>query len=91
MLPAQDALTRVMAEILRKAPPSAERVTLAWRLAVGHAVARTTSVRLDPQGTLHVTAADAHWQKEVRRSLRLIIPRLNELLGERTVRGVEVR
>jgi predicted nucleic acid-binding Zn ribbon protein len=91
MQPAQDALTRVMAEILRKAPPSPERASLAWRLAVGPAMARVTSVRLAPDGTLHVTAPDAHWQKEVRRSLRLILPRLTDMLGSGTVSRVEVR
>ncbi|MFP5380382.1 MAG: DciA family protein [Vicinamibacteria bacterium] len=91
MLPAHDALSRVMADILRKAPPSAERATLAWRLAVGASMARVTTVTLSSDGVLVVTAQDAHWQKEVRRASRLIVPRLNELLGEGAVRAVEVR
>lgn len=90
MLPAQDAMTRVMGEILRKAPASPERASLAWRLAVGPAMARVTTVRLGADGVLTVSAPDAHWQKEVRRSTRLILPRLAALLGADTVRHLEV-
>jgi predicted nucleic acid-binding Zn ribbon protein len=91
MLPAQDAMIRVMAEILRKAPPSPERASLAWRLVVGPAMARVTTVRLGGEGVLLVTAADAHWQKEVRRATRVILPRLAEMLGSGTVTRLDVR
>ena len=54
-------------------------------------MARVTTVRLDTDGTLHIKAPDAHWQKEVRRSLRVILPRLADMLGSGTVTHVEVR
>jgi hypothetical protein len=71
----------VLADVLRKAPLCPEKVDFAWRAAVGSAVDRVTTVRLDDAGVLHVTAADANWAREVRRSSRLILTRLEGLLG----------
>ena len=90
MRPAHNAMHEVVAGVLRKAPLSAEKVTLAWRLAVGPALARVTRVRLGDDGVLVVEAADAHWQKEVRRAAHMILPRLEEMLGEGTARRLEV-
>ena len=79
-----------MADIIRKAPLCPEKVDFAWRSAVGPALQRVTSVRLDDQGMLHVTTANQHWGREVRRSSRLIMSRLEALLGAGTVKGLKV-
>jgi predicted nucleic acid-binding Zn ribbon protein len=71
----------VLAEVIRKAPLCPEKVEFAWRAAVGSALDRVTTVRLDDEGVLHVKAADAHWAREVKRSSRLILKRLEGLLG----------
>ncbi len=85
MTPAHRILPSVVAEIIRKAPLSPEKVEFAWRAAVGPAVARVTKVRLDQDRVLHVTASEPHWQGEVRRSSALILARLERMLGPGTV------
>jgi predicted nucleic acid-binding Zn ribbon protein len=80
----------VVSDILRKAPLSPEKVTLAWKLAAGPALARVTEVALDEGGRLHVRAADAHWRTEVRRATRLLLPRLAGTLGAGVVRTIDV-
>ena len=69
-----------LAEILRKAPLTPEKVAFAWRSAVGPAVDKATTVDLR-NGVLYVTARDASWQQEVERSAGLIRSRLTVLLG----------
>jgi hypothetical protein len=89
MVPAHRLIPAVVAEIIRKAPMSPEKVEFAWRAAVGPAVARVTHVRLDGDGSLHVTAREPHWQREVRRSSSLILARLERLLGPGTVARID--
>ena len=90
MVRADRVIPAVLAEVIRKAPLCPEKVDVAWRSAVGPAVARVTTVRLDSAGVLHVRAADAHWAREVKRSTRLIASRLAALLGDRVVRKFSV-
>ncbi len=85
MIPAHKAIPAVLAEVLRKAPLCPEKVEFAWRTAVGPVVARVTAVRLNDDGVLHVTSKEAHWLIEVRRSSKLILARLEGLLGEGVV------
>jgi hypothetical protein len=78
-----------LADILRKAPLTPEKVAFAWRTAVGPAVERVTSVEL--QGyILHVRTRDVAWQREIERSARHIRVRLATLLGSDVVRGLDV-
>jgi predicted nucleic acid-binding Zn ribbon protein len=85
---AEHLIPAVLAEVVRKAPLCDEKVDFAWRASVGAAVQKMTTVRLDEAGVLHVTAADAHWAREVRRSARLILVRLEKLLGPGTVKRI---
>ena len=77
-----------MAEILRRAPLTPEKVAFAWRSAVGPAVDKATTVELH-NGVLRVRARDASWQREVERSAGLIRTRLNQVLGD-VVRSLDV-
>ena len=79
----------MLADVIRKAPLCPEKVDFAWRAAVGPAVERMTKVRLDDEGILHVWSSDAHWAREVKRSSKLILARLDALLGEGTVRRIK--
>ena len=79
----------VLAEVIRKAPLCPEKVDFAWRHSVGPALQRMTSVRLDDKGVLHVTAADAHWAREVRRATPLILKRMETMLGAGTVQKIK--
>jgi hypothetical protein len=65
-------------------------VEFAWRSAVGPALQRVTSVRLDDKGVLHVATVDPHWGREVKRSARLILARLESMLGAGTVKRISV-
>lgn len=89
MEPVHDIMPAALASVLRRAPPSEERVTLAWRAAVGPGLAKVTSVELR-DGVLHVTTRDVSWQREIERSAVLIRSRLTTLLGEKAVRRLSI-
>jgi predicted nucleic acid-binding Zn ribbon protein len=91
VVPAHKAIPAVLAEVLKKAPLCPEKVEFAWRAAVGPAVARVTRVRLDDDAVLHVTSSEAHWATEVKRSSKLILARLETMLGAGVISGVDVR
>ena len=78
-----------LAEVLRRAPLTPEKVAFAWRTAVGPAVDKVTAVELH-NGVLYVRARDAAWQREIERSAGLIRSRLDGLLGDRVVRHIEI-
>jgi predicted nucleic acid-binding Zn ribbon protein len=74
----------VVAEILRRQPPSPARTALAWQLVVGPRLARATSVEMDGT-TLRVRSADPRWLKEIDRARAAILPKLQQLLGREQV------
>lgn len=84
------ALPGALAALLRDAPLSAGKVDFAWKAAVGPALQRVTAVRIEGS-VLLVDAASAAWAREVSRSSRLILARLQTLLGEKVVTGITVR
>ena len=89
MVPIQQFSPGVLAEIVRRQPASPERTAFAWQIAVGPAVARTTSVEI-VNGVLHVVARDAHWGREVERASATILPRMQHLLGAEHVVAMRV-
>ncbi len=90
MIPVHRFMPDVLADLLRKAPLTPEKVAFAWRSAVGPAVDKATAVELRDR-VLVVRAKDATWQREVERSAALIRARLDALLGRDAVRYIEVR
>ena len=90
MRPLTSALPGALSELLKDAPLSPGKVSFAWRAAVGPALERETSVRLEA-GTLIVDAASAQWAREVRRSSFMILNRLQTLLGAGVVTTISVR
>lgn len=90
MIPVHEIVPDALAAVLRHAPLSAEKVAFAWRMAVGPAVDRVTTIELT-NGILHVRARDAAWRREVERSSHLIRTRLSAVLGEAVVRVIDVR
>ena len=80
----------VLAEVVRRQPPSPARTTFAWQLAVGPALARMTSVELE-DATLRVNAIDARWLKEIERARAVILPKLQSLLGAEAVIRISTR
>lgn len=89
MIRAHRVIPAVLADVIRKAPLSAEKVEFAWRTVVGAALDRVTQVRLSDDGVLYVKAGDPQWAREVKRSSRLIIKRLEPLLGPDVIRRIE--
>ena len=90
MRPLIHALPGALADLLRDVPMSAGKVQFAWSAAVGTALERTTTVRLEGS-RLIVEAASAQWAREIRRSSGVILPRLQTLLGPGAVTRLEVR
>lgn len=74
----------VLAQVVRRQPPSAARTSFAWQLAVGPALARVTSVEVEGT-TLHVRSKDPRWLKEIDRAKAVILPKVQQLLGDEAV------
>jgi len=89
VIPVHRVMPDALAAVLQKAPLTPDKVTFAWRTAVGPSLDRVTTVELKGR-ILHVQAKDAAWQREVERSAGLIRLRLGTLLGDDLVRGLEV-
>jgi hypothetical protein len=89
MIPVRQFMPEALAEILRKAPLTPEKVAFAWRSAVGAAVDKATTIALHG-GVLHVRAKDAAWQRELERSAAVVRARLDALLGAGVVRYIDV-
>ena len=85
-------MSSAVARLVRPAPLSPEKVLFAWRAAVGPAVARVTRVRLGGLlGTLEVIVDDDRFGDELTRSVPLVLSRLQELLGDDAVSGIDVK
>jgi predicted nucleic acid-binding Zn ribbon protein len=80
----------VLAQIVQRQPPSPARTSFAWQLAVGPALARVTSVQLEGT-TLQVRSADPRWLEEIDRALATILPKVQELLGAKTITKIRTR
>jgi hypothetical protein len=76
--------------ILRKGPMSPGKLRLAWRIVVGAAMDRATTVVLLEGGVVEVAAADLAWRREVRRSQAVILSRLRNLVGEDALKKLKV-
>ena len=88
--PISQAVPGALVELLRAMPLSDGKVEFAWKAAVGPALQRATYVKLE--GTqLIVDAASPQWGREVRRSSRVILSRLQTWLGSQSVTGITVR
>ena len=90
MRPLNQALPGALADLLRAAPLSPGKVGFAWRTAVGPAMDRVTSVRLE-RGVLAVEASSPQWAREIARSSSIILARLQTLLGPGAVDRLEIR
>jgi hypothetical protein len=89
MIPVHRFMPEVLAEVLRKAPLTDDKVAFAWRAAVGAAMDRGTTIAFD-KGVLRVRADTMAWRREVERSEALIRARLDALLGRGVIRSIEI-
>ena len=90
MHPISHVVPAALMELLRTAPLSDGKVTFAWKTAVGPALDRATSVKLEG-ATLMVETTGPQWAREIKRSSRVILSRLKTLLGDDTVGRIDVR
>jgi hypothetical protein len=89
VIPVSRVMPEALADVLRNAPLTPEKVAFAWRTTVGPGVDRVTSVELKGY-VLHVRTKDATWRREIEHSAALIRKRLARLLGPDIVRGLDV-
>lgn len=89
MRPIQTFAGGVLAQIVRRQPPSPARTAFAWELAVGPSLARVTSVEMEGT-TLRVRSTDPRWLKEIDRARGMILPKLQQMLGEQTVTAIAI-
>lgn len=80
-----------VADLLRTMPLSEGKVAFAWRAAVGHSLARASSVHLSRSSVLNVEVANVNWRREIERSKRVILVRLASLLGSGIVTAMSIR
>jgi predicted nucleic acid-binding Zn ribbon protein len=83
-------LPATLVHLLRDTPMSSGKMTFAWNAAVGPAVQRATAVKLDGT-TLIVDVNSAQWAREMKRSERVILTRLQSLLGADVITTIVVR
>jgi hypothetical protein len=89
MVPVHAVIPGALAQVLRKAPLTQEKVAFAWRQAVGQTLDRVTMVELRDT-VLVVRARDNQWKREVERAIPVVRPRLDAVLGPEIVRWIEV-
>ena len=82
---------RALTELFRQGPMSQGKLEVAWRVAVGDALARVTNIHLQADGVVEVQAVDQRWNKELRRSSSMILTRLLGLLGPGSVSRIVVK
>ncbi len=87
--PVHRFLPDALAEILRAAPLTPEKVAFAWRTAVGPAIDKVTNVELRGR-VLHVATRDPAWQREVERSMGIVRSRMEALLGRGIVGDIQI-
>jgi predicted nucleic acid-binding Zn ribbon protein len=88
--PLSQAMPGALVELLRGSPLSPGKVTFAWRAAVGPALERVTSARLEGRA-LVVEADSAQWAREVSRSAAVILTRVKTLLGADAVGSIQIQ
>jgi Dna[CI] antecedent, DciA len=89
VVPVQQVIPGALEAVLRRMPLTPDKVAFAWRVAVGPAVDRATTIDLR-DNVLYVSAKDPAWHREIERSMVLIQERLTALLGERVIRKIHL-
>ena len=89
MHPVHRFMPDVLADILRKAPLTDDKIAFAWRASVGPAVDKVTTIELRGR-VLHVRAKDTTWQREVERSMGIVRSRMEALLGSGVIGDIRI-
>ena len=86
----QSLVPRALTELFRVGPMSQGKLEIAWRVAVGDALSRVTTVHLQQDGAIEVHPADPRWYRELRRSSDVILTRLEGMLGPGAITRITV-
>ncbi|MBA2603820.1 MAG: DUF721 domain-containing protein [Acidobacteria bacterium] len=89
MVPLQNFASGVLAAIVQRQPHSPHRTAFAWQLAVGPALARSSSVELE-HGILTVHTRDLRWGREIERAAGTILRRMQHVLGPAAVTQIRI-
>ena len=89
MVPLQNFAAGVLADVIRRQPSSPARTAFAWTVAVGPALARSTTASLSDT-VLTVRARDPRWAREIERAADTILTRMQDLLGPGSVQTIEI-
>jgi predicted nucleic acid-binding Zn ribbon protein len=88
--PVRHTADAVLRDLLSRQPDTPAKVTFAWRIAAGPALARAGTTSWT-DGVLRVEAPSVAWQREIARARPVIAERLNHVLGPGVVTSIEVR
>jgi len=89
VIPVHRFMSDALAELLRAAPLTPDKIAFAWRAAVGPAIDKVTIIELRGR-VLHVCAKDPAWQREVERSMGIVRSRMETLLGKDVVGDIRI-
>lgn len=89
MQPFQSFAADVVAQAIRRQPPSPARTAFAWSVAAGPAMARAATVDVR-DGVLLVTPKDARWAREIARASATLVTRLQALVGPAEITSLRI-
>ena len=84
----QQTAARVLGPLLDAQPLTPGKVSFAWNLAAGPALARASTSAWTADGTLRIRARSAAWCTEIERAKPMIAARLTQLLGAGAIRRI---
>jgi predicted nucleic acid-binding Zn ribbon protein len=90
MEPLSSTAAPALRALLNDQPTTSAKVTFAWTIAAGPALARASTPVWSNDGTLYVRARTDAWRSELRRSTPVLLSRLTHLLGAGVVQRLEV-
>jgi predicted nucleic acid-binding Zn ribbon protein len=90
MEPLSSTAAPALRALLNDQPTTSAKVTFAWAIVAGPALARASTPVWSGDGTLYVRARSDAWRSELRRSKPVLLQRLNHLLGADVVRRLDV-
>ena len=85
MEPAGAGLEKILADSLRRMPPT-EAPLIAWPLVCGSAVAERTRAASFAAGILHIEVSDAGWKRELQALAPRYLATINRYVGQRVQR-----
>ena len=90
MEPLSSTAAPALRTLLNDQPTTSAKVTFAWAIVAGPALARAATPVWSSDGTLYIRARSDAWRRELRRSKPVLLRRLGDLLGADVVRKLDI-